>query len=163
MPKEKLFEYIFTLNYGGLNVKRIRKNTSSSYKLSKYITKLTNHAVKETCKRSTLLYSRRYPLPSTSKEVASMLGNTPLPKHSTSTDNIPNTKHNTRGLKMRNQSFAKRVFTARCCMCGNIIADHIDNAPYYTLTRENKKTIYFCPDCKKYYKVTTDSPYKLVE
>lgn len=45
--------------YGNINVERVRLNdSSSSVRLSKYIAKLTNHAIKETTKRSCLIYSR---------------------------------------------------------------------------------------------------------
>lgn len=160
VPKDKLYEYIFTLNYGGLKSLRIRKNGASPYKLSKYITKLTNHSVKETCKRCSLLYSRKYPLPSSSELVASMLGNTPLPEHSThntqiTSNNTSNRKYKTLKLK---QSFIVRQFTKRCTMCDKLIVDKIENLPYYTLTRENLKTMYFCPDCIKKYKIVTDTP-----
>lgn len=44
--------------YGCLNGQKIRLNGISNEKLAKYLSKLTNHAVKETCKRSVLIYSR---------------------------------------------------------------------------------------------------------
>lgn len=46
--------------YGNINVKRVRNKDISSdkTKLAKYICKLSNHAIKETTKRSSLLYSR---------------------------------------------------------------------------------------------------------
>lgn len=57
-----------TLNYkdwnsnGAINGKKIikKKNLDSNgdLKLAKYITKLTNHAIKETCKRNAIIYSR---------------------------------------------------------------------------------------------------------
>ena len=57
-----------TLNYkdwnsnGAINGKKIikKKNLDSNgdLKLAKYITKLTNHAIKETCRRNALIYSR---------------------------------------------------------------------------------------------------------
>lgn len=43
--------------YGALNVQKVR-STSDFTKLSKYISKLTNHAIKETTKRNCVLYSR---------------------------------------------------------------------------------------------------------
>lgn len=43
--------------YGAINGKRIIKS-SNPLKLAKYISKLTNHAVKETCKRNSIIYSR---------------------------------------------------------------------------------------------------------
>lgn len=42
---------------GAINGKRIIKS-SNPLKLAKYISKLTNHAVKETCKRNAIIYSR---------------------------------------------------------------------------------------------------------
>lgn len=46
--------------YGAINFKRVRlKRLEDDYtKLSKYIAKLSNHAIKETAKRGALLYSR---------------------------------------------------------------------------------------------------------
>lgn len=46
--------------YGNINVERIRNNNIalSKTRLSKYIAKLSNHAIKETTKRCCLIYSR---------------------------------------------------------------------------------------------------------
>lgn len=46
--------------YGNINVQRVRNNSIELNKsrLSKYICKLSNHAIKETTKRSCLIYSR---------------------------------------------------------------------------------------------------------
>lgn len=44
--------------YGALNVKKVRNGTNDSLKLAKYVNKLTNHAIKDTCKRSAIIYSR---------------------------------------------------------------------------------------------------------
>lgn len=46
--------------YGNINVERVRNNRIelSKTRLSKYISKLSNHAIKETTKRSCLIYSR---------------------------------------------------------------------------------------------------------
>lgn len=43
--------------YGAINFKHILK-TSDTIKLAKYISKLTNHAVKESTKRNVIIYSR---------------------------------------------------------------------------------------------------------
>lgn len=43
--------------FGALNVKKIH-STSNPIALSKYIAKLTNHAIKETTKRTAIIYSR---------------------------------------------------------------------------------------------------------
>lgn len=45
--------------YGALNVKAVCK-TSEPKALAKYVAKLSNHAIKETCKRSVLIYSRQF-------------------------------------------------------------------------------------------------------
>lgn len=45
--------------YGFAFTERIRNNESSIKKLPKYITKLTNHAVKESTKRCHIIYSRK--------------------------------------------------------------------------------------------------------
>lgn len=46
--------------YGALNFERVRNKNieNDKIKLSKYISKLSNHAIKETTKRSSLIYSR---------------------------------------------------------------------------------------------------------
>lgn len=43
---------------GIINGERVRDTKKSSEKLAKYVAKLTNHAIKETAKRSSLIYSR---------------------------------------------------------------------------------------------------------
>ena len=53
VPSEKTWSYGFT------SIEKIRNTDISSTKLSTYITKLTNHAIKETTKRNALLFSRR--------------------------------------------------------------------------------------------------------
>lgn len=44
--------------YGALNGEKVVYSANSSVKLAKYISKLTNHSIKETTKRSVLIYSR---------------------------------------------------------------------------------------------------------
>lgn len=44
--------------YGAIKVEHIRVNKQSEKRLPKYITKLTNHAIKETTKRCHIIYSR---------------------------------------------------------------------------------------------------------
>ena len=46
-------------SYGAINFKKINKPNSKA--LSKYICKLTNHAIKETCKGTSIMYSRYTP------------------------------------------------------------------------------------------------------
>lgn len=43
---------------GSLNGKKVAINDICHTKLAKYVSKLTNHAIKATCKRSVLIYSR---------------------------------------------------------------------------------------------------------
>lgn len=43
--------------FGALNVKKVR-DTNDSLALAKYVSKLTNHAIKESTKRSAIIYSR---------------------------------------------------------------------------------------------------------
>jgi hypothetical protein len=45
-------------HYGAINVKRIRSSTKDLTKVTKYVGKLTNHAIKETAKNHRLIYSR---------------------------------------------------------------------------------------------------------
>lgn len=49
--------------YGALNVEKVR-DTSKPVKLAKYVNKLTNHAIKDTCKRNAIIYSRDIEKPS---------------------------------------------------------------------------------------------------
>ena len=44
-------------DYGALNGKKVN-STSDNFKLAKYISKLTNHAIKDTTKRNSIIYSR---------------------------------------------------------------------------------------------------------
>lgn len=44
--------------YGNLDFRRIRCSGGYSYRLSKYINKLVNHAVKDTAKQNRVIYSR---------------------------------------------------------------------------------------------------------
>lgn len=53
MPRINLTQW----KYGGLNGKIVR-NSTDDVKLAKYISKLTNHAIKETTKRQAIIYSR---------------------------------------------------------------------------------------------------------
>ena len=46
--------------FGNLDIQRIRNNNEDTERLSKYIAKLTNHAIKETTKRNSIIYSRVY-------------------------------------------------------------------------------------------------------
>lgn len=45
--------------YGALNGLKIRNQTEDLTRIAKYIAKLTNHAIKETTKRSVIMYSRK--------------------------------------------------------------------------------------------------------
>lgn len=49
--------------YGFYKVKKIRNTKDDVTRLSKYVAKLTNHAIKETNKRSVMLYSRKHKFP----------------------------------------------------------------------------------------------------
>ena len=44
-------------HYGSLNGEKVR-STNDFVKLAKYISKLTNHAIKDTCKGSRMIYNR---------------------------------------------------------------------------------------------------------
>lgn len=65
IPKtDKIYLKPWTDNYGGTKVKRIHldnnknNNENSSARLSKYINKLTNHAIKESTHQNRIIYSR---------------------------------------------------------------------------------------------------------
>lgn len=45
--------------YGGIKVIRIHNRNNDAEKLAKYISKLTNHAIKETCKGNRIIYSKK--------------------------------------------------------------------------------------------------------
>lgn len=49
---------------GFYSVQPVRDTSDDEVRLAKYVSKLSNHAIKETTKRSALLYSRKYPIPS---------------------------------------------------------------------------------------------------
>lgn len=44
--------------YGAINVQRVRSKSNDLIKVSKYVAKLSNHAIKETASQSRLIYSR---------------------------------------------------------------------------------------------------------
>lgn len=46
--------------YGRINGKRVLNHTNDISRISKYIAKLVNHAIKETNKRQVVMYSRKY-------------------------------------------------------------------------------------------------------
>lgn len=56
VPKQRLMAYI--KRYGTIKCETV--NPKDNDALSTYVAKLTNHAIKETTKRSTLMYSRKY-------------------------------------------------------------------------------------------------------
>ena len=47
-------------SYGIMYAEVISSNDDSFLLLSKYVSKLTNHAIKETCKRKAIIYSKKY-------------------------------------------------------------------------------------------------------
>lgn len=49
-----------TWSYGALNFKSITYGNCTSDKLAKYVSKLTNHAIKETTKRQALIYPKKH-------------------------------------------------------------------------------------------------------
>lgn len=48
-----------TWHFGSINFRKINVNSISAYKLSEYVDKLTHHAIKKTCKRYALIYSKK--------------------------------------------------------------------------------------------------------
>lgn len=54
--------YYRSLGYGCVQCKRIRNTGADIARLSKYVSKLSNHAVKVTTRRHSLLYSRKHPI-----------------------------------------------------------------------------------------------------
>ena len=44
--------------YGAIKLEKIRASQNDNIRLAKYVSKLTNHAIKETTKRACLIYSR---------------------------------------------------------------------------------------------------------
>ena len=58
----KSFINPLTWQYGNLDVQQVRTATDKDLdciRLAKYVAKLTNHAIKETTKRNSLIYSRK--------------------------------------------------------------------------------------------------------
>lgn len=45
-------------DYGAINARKIRSTTKDATKVSKYVSKLTNHAIKETASPNRMIYSR---------------------------------------------------------------------------------------------------------
>lgn len=58
IQKDKIDWSLYT--FGHLHIERIRASEKSKRKLSTYVAKLTNHAIKESTQRSSLLYSRKF-------------------------------------------------------------------------------------------------------
>lgn len=57
----KSFKYdLWYRRYGAVNVKTIVNSVNSPTRLGKYISKLTNHAIKVTCRGNRIIYSRRH-------------------------------------------------------------------------------------------------------
>ena len=49
---------LWNTRFGAINGLKVRNSTDDKARLSRYIAKLTNHAIKETTKRSVIIYSR---------------------------------------------------------------------------------------------------------
>lgn len=47
-------------SYGAINGLKIRNDTDDITRISKYVSKLTNHAIKKTTKRNAIIYSRKF-------------------------------------------------------------------------------------------------------
>jgi len=134
-------------NFGGFNSKRIRKCERTCLRLSKYVSKLCNHAVKVTCKRGSLIYSRKYPLSEQSRSPISAEGYVL---------SIAHTPHKHNYLVIRPSSRSSSSLVARCAQCGCIIPVLPSDMPKYTVTvcRNGKnKKLYFCSDCIKEYNI----------
>ena len=56
-------------SYGALNGLKIRNHDEDVKRISKYVAKLTNHAIKKTTKRSVIIYSRNKNKPWCSDEI----------------------------------------------------------------------------------------------
>lgn len=154
LPKSKLSEWI--LNYGTLFAEPVRCSLTSTVRLSKYVSKLCNHAVKVTAKRGALLFSRKYKLPSTKTEFNNLVAPI-LAKGYVLGIRYDTNKTRFRSFKVTNTMSNKLV--ARCCMCGSIIPVLPSDMPSHTLTvtkGQKVKKYYFCSDCKEIYKVKTD-------
>lgn len=154
-------------SFGLIFVRRIRRSFVSSLRLGKYVSKLANHAIKETCKRGALLFSRKHKLPSLIGEYEKFV-TLYLAKGyflCMDTPQIPPKpiQQKVRLTPMRlKQSFATRQFIKYCAQCGSLIADAVDNQYGYAVEKTvNGKIIYvyFCRDCIKKYKIRTVSPY----
>lgn len=56
VPKSQL--EFWQCTYGSIKLETVRISVADKYRLSSYVSKMTNHAIKETTKRSHLIYSR---------------------------------------------------------------------------------------------------------
>lgn len=164
IPKSKLSEWIF--NYGTVHAQRVRCSAVGSIRLSKYVSKMCNHAIKETCKRGSLLFSRKYKLPSTAKEFAAFEKTVASILAKGNVLSIAHTLHIQQKRRLQpmrlKQSFATRQFTKYCAQCGSLIVDSVDNQYGYAVekTVNGKITyVYFCRGCIEKYKIHTVSPY----
>lgn len=145
LPLERI--QFYNNHYGNIDVQRIRCSGASALRLGKYVSKLANHAVKYTTKRSVLIYSRKYPIPS--EAVALDL------VRATSCVSNTTTKRSYKMSKLQVQRLSA-TFTAKCCTCGSIIADYEYNKHKYVLRRNSYGrdiTQYFCEDCLRKYHV----------
>lgn len=160
LPKSKLFDWIF--NYGTVYAQRVRRSVVGSIRLSKYVSKLCNHAIKETCKRGSLLFSRKFKLPSTAKEYASFEKIVAPILDKGNVLSIAHTAHTQQKRRLSTmrtkQSFTTRIFTKYCAQCGSLIADAVDNQYGYAIEKTvngNITYVYFCPDCIRKYNIQT--------
>ena len=154
-------------SFGLIFVRRIRRSFVSSVRLGKYVSKLANHAIKETCKRGALIFSRKHKLPSLISQYNDFVTLYLAKGYVLCIDTfkLPSKpiQQKVRLTPMRiKQSFATRVFTKYCSQCGSLIVDDVDKQYSYAVEKHNNGKItyvYFCPDCIRKYKISTVSSY----
>lgn len=149
VPKSSIFFY--NEHYGNLDIKRVRFSKLSCLRLSKYVSKLANHAVKVSACRNALLFSRKFPIPSGSALTTQIEeGTLDLVRVTSRVSTHSSYK------VIKSPSSAPKMFIKYCSCCGQIIVDYTTNLPKYILSRliSGKSVIqYFCEDCIDLYKI----------
>lgn len=150
LPKSALQE--FNSHYGNIDVKRVRFSRLSCLRLSKYVSKLANHAVKTTACRNALLYSRKCPIPS-GAELTVAIDKAVALDLVRATSCVSN-KNKYRVIKSPVKT--NKMVTKYCSCCGQLIVDYELNLDKYKFERlVNGKEVlqYFCEDCMNEYNI----------
>lgn len=158
-PTDKqLADWIF--NYGALYSQPVRPSLGSTVRLSKYVSKLTNHAVKVTTRRTCLLFSRKHPLPSTYKELYNNVTLILDKGYVLRIENTVNTSKKGTYRVLKPSRSNNSSLLRRCTVCGSIIPVLPSQMKHHTLTRQirgKSKKFYYCSECIRELKIKTDA------